>query len=271
MSWASMHLNACDNGCDLMEFYRVNENLVKCLVTEEDMEQYDVKIEDFFSKSENALLFIQEVVKMAAKEVDYRPNGLLTSLQIAPIPENGIAIFMAENNEMDTDVTLRLLKKAGVKIPEEVMKEIGKIKPGERAGFVKKLMKNIQKEIAKDMGVNQDDALYEQSKITDLQLESTSNLERKIFAFDSVGDVLSYVNAVEMPEEIESSLYKDPIKGKFYMLLVRKDVSVQTLAGVYLTAYEYGQFVSEKEEQAEYIKEHYECVIAENAIGKLKR
>ena len=40
---------------------------------------------------------------------------------------------------------------------------------------------------------------------------------------------------------------------------------------VYLTAYEYGKFVSEKEEQEEYIKEHCECVIAENAIGKLKK
>ena len=277
MFWALMRLNACNNGCDLMEFYRVNDHMVKCLVTEEDMEQYDIKIEDFFSKNENALMFIQEVVKMAAREVDYKPSGMMTSLQIAPIPDKGIAIFLTEDEEVNADLALRLMKKVGVDIPEDVLKGVTNSSPDKRADFVKNLIKNLHNEAMKEMGITSDSAHNKpagQNKVVDRnnpKQERISNLERKVFVFETIRDVIAYTNAVEMPEEIESSLYKDPKTGNFYMLLERKEVSVQTLAGVYLTAYEYGKFVSEKEEQEEYIKEHCECVIAENAIGKLKK
>ena len=260
-----------------MEFYRVNDHMVKCLVTEEDMEQYDIKIEDFFSKNENALMFIQEVVKMAAREVDYKPSGMMTSLQIAPIPDKGIAIFLTEDEEVNVDLALRLMKKAGVDIPEDVLKGVTNSSPDKRADFVKNLIKNLHNEAMKEMGLTSDSAHNKpagQNKVVDRnnpKQERISNLERKVFVFETIRDVIAYTNAVEMPEEIESSLYKDPKTGNFYMLLERKEVSVQTLAGVYLTAYEYGKFVSEKEEQEEYIKEHCECVIAENAIGKLKK
>ena len=73
-----------------------------------------------------------------------------------------------------------------------------------------------------------------------------------------------------MPGDVGSSLYKDEDHGTYYLIVERKDVSVETLAGVYLTAYEYGHFVSEREEHVHFIKEHCDCIIEEDAIGKMK-
>ena len=44
MSWDFQHRS----GCDGMEFIRVNDHMIKCLISEEDMDQYDVSIEDFY-------------------------------------------------------------------------------------------------------------------------------------------------------------------------------------------------------------------------------
>lgn len=276
MSWDFQHRS----GCDGMEFIRVNDHMIKCLISEEDMDQYDVSIEDFFTRTENAMDFLHEIVRQAEIEVDYKPEGPLTSLQIAPIPDHGIAIFLTEKPQMDLKTILQGLKKnAGVEIPDDIIKKVEDSTPKEQADFFGKFMENIHKEMEKSLNAgNSVEPRMEQSKMlsekqsaqTGANSGRSSDLERKIFAFDSAADVLRYAEVVEMPGDIGSSLYKDEDHGTYYLVVERKDVSVETLAGVYLTAYEYGHFVSEREEQILFIREHCDCVIEENAIQKMK-
>lgn len=265
-----------------MEFIRVNDHMIKCLISEADMDQYDISIEDFFSRSENAMEFLHEIVKQAEQEVDYRPEGPLTSLQIAPIPDKGIAIFLTEKPQIDLKTILQSLKKgAGIEIPDDIMDKLEQSTPKEQAEFFGRFMENVHKEVEKNMTQGNsvepkaDDAkeLYKgkgREKNILSSLQTPSNLERKIFAFDNVTDVLRYAEVVEMPGDVGSSLYKNQDHGTYYLIVERRHVSVETLAGVYLTAYEYGHFVSEKEEHIHFIKEHCECVIKRNAIQKIK-
>lgn len=268
-----------------MEFIRVNDHMIKCLISEADMDQYDVSIEDFFSRTENAMEFLHEIVKQAEMEVDYRPEGPLTSLQIAPIPDKGIAIFLTEKPQIDLKTILQSLKKgAGIEIPDDIMDKIEQSTPKEQAEFFGRFMDNVHKEVEKNMArgnivepkaesakeVRVGDGREMGKEESRSLLPNSSNLERKIFAFDHVADVLRYAQVVEMPGDIGSSLYKDEDRGTYYLIVERRDVSVETLAGVYLTAYEYGHFVSEKKEHIHYIKEHCSCVIRKDAIQKIK-
>jgi adapter protein MecA 1/2 len=258
-----------------MEFIRVNDHMVKCLISEEDMDQYDVSIEDFFTRTENAMEFLHEIVKQAEVEVDYKPDGPLTSLQIAPISDKGIAIFLTEKSQFDLKTIFQSLKNgAGVEIPDDIMEKVENSTPKEQADFLGKFMENIHKEVEKNMAdgnsvePRKQRAHKKAKSKTDVKSE---NLERKIFAFDHAADVLRYAEVVEVSGEPGSSLYKDEEHGTYYLIVERRDVSVETLAGVYLTAYEYGHFVSEKLEHAHFIKEHCQCLIAEDAIGKMKQ
>ena len=250
-------------GCDGMEFFRVNEHMVKCVVTEEDMDQYDVSIEDFFTRSENAMEFLHVIVQQASEEVGYKPQGPLTSLQIAPVEEHGLAIFLTEKPQFDLKTVINALKKdAGIAIPDEVFDQVERATDEERTELFQKFLQNIHKELEKGL-----DASIRTNSDGTRHLVS---LDRKIFAFDKVSDLFGYVKAVELPKEVGSSLYKDQDHDTYYLIVDRNESEAGTLAGVYLTAYEYGHFVSEKAEHALFIKEHCECLIAENAIGKLK-
>lgn len=258
-----------------MEFIRVNDHMIKCLISEEDMDQYDVSIEDFFTRTENAMEFLHEIVKQAEIEVDYRPEGPLTSLQIAPIPDKGLAIFLTEKPQIDLKTILQSLKKgAGIEIPDDIMEKVEQSTPREQADFFSRFMENIHKEVEKNMTAGNSVEPKMQparEKTADHSLpQKPGNLERKIFAFDHAVDVLRYAEVVEMPGDVGSSLYKDEDHGTYYLIVERKNVSVETLAGVYLTAYEYGHFVSERIEHAHFIKEHCECVIESHAIQKMK-
>lgn len=298
-----------------MEFIRVNDNMVKCLVTAEDMDQYDVSIEDFFTRSENALELLHEIVRQASEEVGYKPQGPLTSLQIAPIEEQGLAIFLTEKPQFDLQNLLNNLKNhAGTFIPDDVLDMVQNSTDEERAELFSKFMENIHKEIEKGFvqgnsvpprkemqgevsdskalqgvenkkigskpdGSKQDEAKNDRSfkEVLDNALRADADgvrhfvsLDRKIFAFDNISDLLGYAKAVELPGVVGSSLYKDEDHGTYYLIVDRNDAEAGTLAGVYLTAYEYGHFVSEKAEHAYFIKEHCDCIIEDNAIVKLK-
>ena len=126
--------------------------MIKCLISEEDMDQYDVSIEDFFTRSENAMEFLHEIVRQAEIEVDYRPEGPLTSLQIAPIPDKGVAVFLTEKPQFDLKTILQSLKKgAGVEIPDDIIKKVEQSTPKEQADFFSRFMDNIHKEMEKNM------------------------------------------------------------------------------------------------------------------------
>ena len=155
-----------------------------------------------------------------------------------------------------------LKKDAGIAIPDEVCDQVEHATDEERTELFQKFLQNIHKELEKGL-----DASIRTNSDGTRHLVS---LDRKIFAFDKVSDLFGYVKAVELPKEVGSSLYKDQDHDTYYLIVDRNESEAGTLAGVYLTAYEYGHFVSEKAEHALFIKEHCECLIAENAIGKLK-
>lgn len=250
-----------------MEFIRVNENMVKCIISEEDMDLYDVSIEDFFTRSENALEFLHEIVKQASEEVGYKPQGPLTSLQITPMDDHGFAIFLTEKPQFDLHSMFKgLMKDANINIPEDILKKLENATDEERLEYNGKFLQNVREEIEKNI-------LQSIKKETNVGADGSRHfvsLERKIFVFENASDLLRYASVVEYPVDIESSLYKDPDHGVYYLIVDRNEADVEALAGVYLTAYEYGHFVSEKPEQATFIREHCECLIAENAIGKMK-
>ena len=136
--WDLVHLI----GCDEMEFFRVNDHMVKCVISEEDMDEYDVSIEDFFTRSEHAMEFLHEVVQLASEEVGYRPQGPLTSLQIAPVKEHGLAIFLTEKPQFDLQSMIDALKTdAGIEITEDTVDQVINATEAEKVWQMKLLPK----------------------------------------------------------------------------------------------------------------------------------
>ena len=65
-----------------MEFKRINKDTVTCIITEDDMFEQGIKLEDLFEKKKEAMDFLHEVMKKAEEEVDYKPTGSFMPMQI---------------------------------------------------------------------------------------------------------------------------------------------------------------------------------------------
>lgn len=65
-----------------MEFIRIDENTVRCIVTEEDMQEYDVEIDDFLKNRSKVQEFLHLIVEKASDEIGYEPKDGMLAMQI---------------------------------------------------------------------------------------------------------------------------------------------------------------------------------------------
>jgi len=80
-----------------MKFSRVDKDTVRCIITEEDMKEYGLNIEDFFNDKGKSREFLESIVEQAEKEVGYRVKNGVLAIQIMPLPQNSLAITFSEN------------------------------------------------------------------------------------------------------------------------------------------------------------------------------
>ncbi|MBR6381772.1 MAG: adaptor protein MecA, partial [Lachnospiraceae bacterium] len=72
-----------------MKIERVDDKTVKCYLSLEELEEYHVDYRDFLSRSEKAQRLMQEIIRQAREEVDYKPPKLAFEMQIMMVPDQG--------------------------------------------------------------------------------------------------------------------------------------------------------------------------------------
>ena len=79
-----------------MRFKRINDDTIRCIITEEDMIEHGVDVEDFLRNRGNAREFLHEIVEQAAKEVGYEMHSGMLSMQVMPLPSTALAVTLLE-------------------------------------------------------------------------------------------------------------------------------------------------------------------------------
>ena len=65
-----------------MKFIRLNQNTVRCIVSEEDIKEQGLEIEDFLTNKDKAHEFLQQIVEIAAQEVGYESKNGVVAMQV---------------------------------------------------------------------------------------------------------------------------------------------------------------------------------------------
>ncbi|WP_026654794.1 MULTISPECIES: adaptor protein MecA [Butyrivibrio] len=278
-----------------MEFKRINKDTVNCIITEDDMDEQGIKLEDLFEKKKEALDFLHDVMLKAQEEVDYKPTGSFMPLQITVLPDHSISLTLSENASASFGEILRnLTEKAGVNIPKNVLEDIGDAVDEDRISrlndYLKSLknltnsMKNIiNKESvpinvngSSDKNKNLADSLSvgAKRKAENRRVHNEENLKQLqfsefVFTFDSFMEVKKFCAKAPMGNNICSTLYKNEETGKYFLDIRRGDEDTKKFASLFTMAYEFGHFQCSAPQAIAYIRESYDCIIRENAIEHL--
>ena len=291
-----------------MEFKRINKDTVTCIITEDDMDEQGIKLEDLFEKKKEAMDFLHDVMRKAEEEVDYKPTGSFMPMQITVLPDHSISLTLSENASASFGEILRnLTEKAGIKLPKNVLEDLGETVDEERINRLNEYLKNLKqltnsvKNIMDDNGItsnannnqNNDNkipvnqgATIEDGKKKAAMISTGAKValspeEREkrdqnrlkfheyVFTFSDIRTVIEFCSKAPRNLKIESSLYKNEIDGMYYLDLVRKNEDPKAFAALFTMAYEFGHFQASNKNVIAHYKESFNCLIEENALEKL--
>lgn len=233
-----------------MQFKRINENTIRCILTEEDMIEEGLRIEDFFTNKDKTRGFLEHIVKQAQEEVDYHASGDTLSMQVMPLPHNGLAITFSEQAEPSFQNILGHLRSALEEFKDVDMEHLasGAAEPGKEQA---------------------DEKTAEKKKAKEKQKTKPTFLN--VFLFQNLSMLEDFCATIPEEYTIKSQLYKDPEQNTYYLILEKGRMSLKNISIVAMRAREYATLVSDQESFVAYCKEHFKCILKKGAVKQIRQ
>ena len=113
-----------------MEYKRIDENTIRCIVTEEDMENFGLNLDEFLSHSGRSDEFLQYIVSEARDELGYENDKGIVSMRLEVLSDRRISITFGNGNEKQVrEQVLKYLKELA---ESHILQEIGRMGIGRR-------------------------------------------------------------------------------------------------------------------------------------------
>lgn len=246
-----------------MKFRRIDENTIRCIITEEDMQEYNVEINDFFKDRQKVNEFLHAVVERAAEEIGYEVQHGMLSMQLVPLPKNQLAITFSDKPEMGLREMLEQVKshlgELGDFLPTDLMEQIPELSVEEANEIFDSLMEedNRMREEIADKG--------ERNRITKIE---TSQIFA-VLEFPSLKDVEKYVTTISYHGTIRSDLYKEAT-GTYSLVIEKARMAINKYTSLCEMAKEYCTKIDYNPARVDYLKEHAVCMIEKKAVKVLQ-
>ena len=234
-----------------MEYKRIDENTIRCIVTEEDMESFGLNLDEFLSHSGKSDEFLQYIVSEARDELGYQNDKGIVSIRLEVLSDRRISITFGSGNEKQIrDQVLKYLKELA---ESRILQEVGRI-------FGEKQQGALPAEQAQSPMGNES---------APEKAEEPKEESYRLYGFASLRDVISYCHAVRLKQPIKSSLYKE--KESYYLTVDRYRISEYHFNLLTAVAFEYGKVFANPDHLYDHLREHGELLIDGRAIGTLRK
>ncbi len=224
-----------------MKIERVDDKTVKCFLSNEELEEYDIDYKDFIMRSEKAKEVVQEIIVQAEEKVGYKPPKFAFDLQIMMLPDQGLILTFSEKDPSDVRAEQQFA---------ECLQE----------------MKRILQDTKEKLNMVGDSAQGNGAR----QLPGEGeHPEYAVFCFGKMGDIMEYASMLPKNLRVQSKLYK---MGEEYFIYVQKgSASYQRYSKACIQALEFGWLYAASEDKVLYLEEHGECLIGDKALNRLRQ
>ena len=227
-----------------MKFKRINVDTVRCIVSETELNENGLQMDDFlhyFGKTEE---FLRKIVSLAEEEVGFKVQGGPLSVQVAVLPEHLLALTFSERPDNNILNILQNLKSA-----VDSLSGLGK--------------KN--EEDAEEAGQGD-------TKDRDTLVEGF-NKRLYILGFKSMDQIIDYACSIVLEEPVVSSVYRLQEHGttSYFLLIERNGLGDKEICRVISASVEFMDDASANIHKAAYLAEHGTCVIQKDALEILQK
>lgn len=220
-----------------MRFKRISTDTVRCIVTQDELKENGLEMDDFLSNNGRTEEFLRKMITLAEQEVGFKVQGGPLTIQVAVLPENKLALTFSE-------------KQAGsfMEILESLRSAMSSLSSAVNDKTKEKVSKEPVTAAKKDL------YLLEFSDLDSLQ------------AFCA-----GLADDIEEQLQMNSELYLLEDENVYCLILRRGEMDEKQVCQIMSASIEFMDAVSAHEGQVAYIREHGKIVLTDHAISQMQR
>ncbi|MFV0465133.1 MAG: adaptor protein MecA [Lachnospiraceae bacterium] len=247
-----------------MRFEKIDNETLKCTLSQEDLLQNGVELDDLFSNNHNAREFLEKIIRMAEMEVGFRTNGQMMSIQAAIMSENEIVLTFSENQVNSKEIIEHLKnmfsgtkggtrKAADFDAKEEILKEVGK---------------GVEKEKDK-RNMKQHIDLENKTSENEIKTESVPVDFDYLLTFKTLSDVITFCKIIPSDEHASSILYFLDKEKLYYLQVNMSDSPKRFIYEFVAAAMEFSADLEKNSIRSSYLQEHAKIICQKDALKTL--
>lgn len=234
-----------------VKFKRVNVDTVRCLITEEELHENGLDVDDFLANDGKTEEFLRRIITMAETEVGYKVHGGNISIQVSVLPDHVLALTFSEKTNAGIMNVLENLK--------SVMENLSK-----NAAEVSQAQQEAEESEIPIQGAREKQAHAVSEGII------PGSCEYQI-QFDSMEYFDAYSSSVLLEMPVENRLYKLPQDHMYFLLMKKGDMNDRQLCRLLSTALDFATGIYSHDAVRAFIEEHGESIIEKNAIQVMQQ
>ena len=220
-----------------MRFKRISTDTVRCIVTQDELKENGLEMDDFLSNNGRTEEFLRKMIELAEEEVGFKVQGGPLTIQVAVLPENKLALTFSEK----------------------------------QAGNLMEILEGLRSAMS-----NLKNAVEDKKEASVKKMPRSSGGKHKVFLleFDELNALQCFcaglTNDIEAQLQMDSELYLLEDEHIYCLVLRRGEMDEKQICQVMSASIEFMDSLSAEESQVAYIREHGKCILTDHAISQMQ-
>lgn len=245
-----------------MKIEKVNDNQIRCTLTQEDLASRHIKLSELAYGTEKAKSLFRELMQQASYQFGFEAEDIPLMIEAVPISAEAILLIVTKveyPEELDTRFS-RFSEDHGDS--DEDYQEIDlKRNDSSSANDIIELFQKAKDAVAKAGKQSDTPVSSGVAKETDIPVDIT-----KMFVFRKMDDLLRLTHVLAPFYHGRNTLYKNPKTGEYYLVVSKSEHSPEEFNKVCNILTEYGRQDHFAVGSQAYYREHYRQLISQNAL-----
>lgn len=251
-----------------MKIEKVNDHQIRCTLTGDDLANRELKISELAYGSEKAKSLFRDMMQQANFEFGFEAEDIPLMIEAIPINSDCIVLIITKVEDPD-EIDTRFSKFSPQADDDEEQDDTISSFTSGIADDVIDLFQRIKNSAGMQQTVSQHAAALPQKEQS--QQNDVSAILPRTLVSDNLPDICRFARSIDTGFKAPSICYKNPSDETYHLLLEKEGMDAPSYGRIINIASEYGHVEKISEPKLAYMKEHYQILIAHNAVHTLSQ
>lgn len=247
-----------------MKIEKLNERQIRCTLTRQDLETRSIKLSELAYGSEKTKFLFRDMMQQASEDFGFEVDDMPLMIEAIPVSQDSIVLIISKVDSPDeldsrfSNFTQSLdLNDESSDYSEEPGKENTPNEDDEPSDLI---------DLVERLRAEREKQAHAHSAATESASRQNGPEKIKLYSFSDLDPAISLAHRLEEFYRGENNLFRDPATAKYYLSLRQGSHSTEEFTRVCHMAAQFLHNEPVSVGTEEYLREHMNVVIPENAI-----